>query len=293
MIELIYLTKRNIKSFTRDKTAVFFSFLSIIILLGLYLLFLKNMYIADELREIMSSKEIDFLSNTLIMCGVLVINTFTLSLGNLGNVINDFTYGQINGFIVTPVKRYKIIFAYYLSSLLITIIFTIAMWLLAVVVIGLFSSTWYPIYKILVVCLYLIIYTFISTAFMVFITTFIKSVNAFGVLSGILGTVIGFTSGIYMPLEILPDFIQQLSSLIPFTHMTIHLKQFLLKDVFIELETRLPAEAHQALKNAYGLNPAKVFNTEVNIIWILIISCLISLLLLLLSSYRLSKRIVK
>lgn len=53
------------------------------------------------------------------------------------------------------------------------------------------------------------LYTFISITFMIWITTFIKSVNAFGTVSGILGTVIEFTSEIYMPLSELPEVVKK------------------------------------------------------------------------------------
>ena len=59
MNDILVLTKRNIKIYLRDKAAVFFSFLSIIILLALYFLFLKNAYITDELADLLAKNEIE------------------------------------------------------------------------------------------------------------------------------------------------------------------------------------------------------------------------------------------
>ncbi len=71
MNDILVLTKRNIKIYLRDKAAVFFSFLSIIILLALYFLFLKNAYITDELADLLAKNEIEFITNSLMISGVL------------------------------------------------------------------------------------------------------------------------------------------------------------------------------------------------------------------------------
>ncbi len=293
MSDIIALAKRNVKIFLRDKTAVFFSFLSVIILLTLYLLFLKNNYMSDELTAIIGKDQMTFIASTIMMSGVLVINTMTVSLGNLGNIVYDFSTSVIDGFIVAPVKKYKLILGYYVSSFLLTLIFTLLMWFVIVIYIGLNSGVWFSFNKILITSLYLILYTFISTGFMIFIITFVDSVNAFGALSGIFGTVIGFTCGIYMPLSVLPNFIQKVSSLIPFTHMTILLKQVLLTDSFTLIEGSVPVDALNEIKTIYGINKMKVFNLDIPYFWIIFVSGIISLLLLLWATRRISKKIKK
>src|SRR5690606_27985788 len=135
-----------------------------------------------------------FLSISVIMGGVLVINTVSLALGIMGNIITDLQYKKLDAFLVTPVKRYKIILSYYLTAIMITSILTIMMWLLTVLYVGIFSSNWYSFSTILKVSGLLIFYTFISATLMIFLTTILKSVNAFGALSGVLGTFIGFMS---------------------------------------------------------------------------------------------------
>ena len=293
MYELTVLTKRNILIFIRDKVAVFFSFFSVIILLGLYILFLKNAYINDWLKTIYQPKEIDFFANSLLLSGILVINTVTLSLGNLGNIITDFEKKIINSFLVTPVKRFKIIFSHYLSSLIITYVFSLIMWLLAVLIVGFTTSIWYSLPVIIIISGLLLVFTFISTGLMIFITTFITSVNAFGAISGVLGTVIGFISGIYMPLSILPKAVQNISSLIPFTHMTALMKNYLLEPSFNLITLENKEEIILTIKETYNIGNIPIFNIEINMVWILLVSCFISFLFLGVATQRLSKKIGK
>src|SRR5690606_18267658 len=225
MSEFLSLVSRNIKVFLRDKTAVFFSFLSVIILLALYVLFLGNNFKMDVLTPYFTSKELDFIVYSQLIPGLIVISTITISLGNLGNIINDLEYKIMDGFMVTPVKRVKVIAAYYLSSLLITIVISWTMLLVAWVLLGILTGIFFTLGTIINAALVIILCSIISSAFMVLLTSFIKSINAFGAVSGVFGTVIGFTSGIYMPLTILPDAMSYVSSVIPFTHMTVLLKQ--------------------------------------------------------------------
>src|SRR5690606_5670319 len=251
MSEFLALTTRNIKIFLRDKTAVFFSFLSVIILLGLYILFLGNQFKMEGLNDLFTDQEQNFFVYSQMIPGLIVINTLTISLGNLGNVINDLEYKIMDGFMVTPVKRFKVIFAYYSSSLLITIALSWAMLLAAWGLLGITSGIFFNPSIILNAALVIVLCSFISSAFMVLLTAFIKSINAFGAVAGVFGTVIGFTSGIYMPLAILPQAMNYVSSLIPFTHMTILLKQIMFVQAYEILETKLPAEGLAQINKYY------------------------------------------
>lgn len=287
MYDLMSLIKRNTLTFIRDKAAVFFSFLSVIILLALYFLFIGRQYTSglDMIDDNMKT----FLSISVIMGGVLVINTVSLALGIMGNIITDLQYKKLDAFLVTPVKRYKIILSYYLTAIMITSVLTLLMWLLTVLYVGISSGYWYSFLTILKVSGLLVFYTFISATLMIFLTTILKSVNAFGALSGILGTFIGFMSGIYMPLSVLGKSMVYVASLVPFTHMTILLKQILLKEPY----ALLPGEAVESISVFYGTNEVGILGQSVGMIWIMIATLLISFLLLYFAYRNMSKKMVK
>lgn len=289
MNDLLALVKRNILVFLRDKTAVFFSFLSIIILLSLYFLFLGKLYtqsldgISDNLKT--------YLSTSQMMGGILVINTLSLSLGMMGNLVNDLETQKINAFLVTPVKRSKIIIGYYISSFIVTTILSILIWFATILYVGLSSGFWYSISTILFVLLLLILFTLISSSVMVLLTSFLKSNNAFGTVSGILGTFVGFIAGIYMPLANFGKGMKYTASLLPFTHMTILLKGILLKEPYLLLEKELLKNVSQTevtqimseLKTAYGTAEIGIFGIDIPLVYILIIFGLIGVGLIVLA----------
>lgn len=297
MYDLRNMIKRNILIFIRDKTAVFFSFLSVIILLGLYFLFIGRQYVDDSnfAPVIVSDNLKTFLSTAVIMGGVLVINTVSLSLGVMGNIINDLEHRKIDGFLVTPVKRYKIILSYYATSIIVTLVLTLLMWGITIVYVGVLSGYWYSIGTIIKASGLILLFTFMSSTFMIFLVTLLKSVNAFGAVSGILGTVIGFVSGIYMPLAVLGKTVAHIASLVPFTHMTIILRKLLLDEPYKALinETAFPAEAIVDMGEYFGTNEIGIFGTSVNMWIIMFLSFLVGLLLLFFAYKNMVKKMVK
>ncbi|WP_025725516.1 ABC transporter permease [Acholeplasma granularum] len=297
MYSLMSMVSRNIKTYLRDKTAVFFSFLSVIILLGLYMLFLANNLKPTGMDQILTDNQITFMVYSQLIPGLLIINSVSIPLGNLGTMINDFEYRQIDGFLVTPIKRYKVILSYYLSSFIITVFISLLMLSVAFLLMGVATGIYVELPIYFKSFLLIVFYSFISTAIMVFITTFIRSVNAFGAVAGVFGTVVGFGSGIYMPLFILPDFMTKFASMLPFTHMNILLKQTVLPQAFKLID---PAkfssienynETMVSLKEAYGFNSIGVLGLDIPMFIIMILCGVLSLILLALSTHLMNKRI--
>lgn len=297
MYSLLSLVSRNIKTYVRDKTAVFFSFLSVIILLALYLLFLGNNFKPQGLDDILTEGQITFMVYAQLIPGLLVINSLSIPLGNLGSMINDFEYRQIDSFLVTPIKRYKVILTYYLASFIITLVISLLLLVAAFVLIGVSTGVHLAPMTYIYSALLMILFSFISTAIMVFITSLIKSVNAFGAIAGILGTLVGFLSGIYMPLFILPDAMTKVSSLVPFTHMNILFKRLVLPQAFDLLDPTKFASTEQynevlnEMQIAYGYNEIGVLGLDVPMVWVMIASVLLAIGLLIVSTKIMQKRI--
>ena len=223
------------------------------------------------------------------MGGVLVINTVSLALGVMGNIITDLQFKKLDAFLVTPIKRYKIILSYYITSIMVTSILTLSMWILTIFYVGVIGGYWYSFLTMVRVAGLIVFFTFISASLMIFLTTILKSVNAFGALSGVLGTLIGFMSGIYMPLFVLGKSMAYVASIIPFTHMTILLKQILLKEPY----ALLPEAVTQQISLFYGTNEVGLLGQSVAMIWLMLASFLMSLLLLYFAYRNMSRKMSK
>lgn len=293
MFEIISLIKRNIKIYLRDPLAVFFSFLSTIILMMIYILFLGNVG-GDELGALLTNNEMRFLIYSQMMAGIIVLNTLTIPLGNLGSIVTDFEDNKMDAFMVTPVKRYKIILGYYIASLIITFVLSLLFWILAVIVLGLVTGIFFPFKIIITIIPIILLFVLISTSFMILLTTFIKSVNAFGAVSGIFGSLIGFISGIYIPLSSSsPQILKNISSVIPFSHMTIWVKGILLEPSYQTIlnKTNGNQAVVDSVKDGFGANELGLLGLDISLPILIIGAALLSVILLLYSTYRLNKRI--
>lgn len=280
MNELMMLTKRHIKTYLRDKTSVFFSFLSILILLGIYLLFLGRMFASiPGLNEMQQSRFIV----GFIMGGVLVVGTITLSLGVLGTYVSDLEFKRINGFLVTPVSRQKLTLSYYIATVIVTVALSIMMFMLAFLYLGLTAGVWYSALLIIKAVGLLTLFCLISIPIIIIIMTFVKSNAAFGTVASLVGTLIGFISGIYVPLTMLDNFTQSVATLLPFSHMTMHLKKLLIGNEILSI---IPAEHMEGL----GIMSLKIFGLEINTYLLFTIFTVLSLALLLISYYRMNKK---
>jgi multidrug/hemolysin transport system permease protein len=87
MTVIISLVKRNLKMFFRDKTSVFFSLLSVFIIIGLYILFLGNL-VSAGLKDLLGDSA-RFTTDSWIMAGLLSVTSITTTMGAFGTMVED------------------------------------------------------------------------------------------------------------------------------------------------------------------------------------------------------------
>jgi len=237
------MTTRNIKLFVRDRATVFFSFLSTIILVALYFLFVGKMYMvgmdAPELGVIapttLTLDGKNFMVYLQMMAGVLVLNSLSLSTGAFSTVAKDFEQRRIDGFTLTTTKGVTLVTSYFLTGFLVSFIFNTFTWVLSFIIIGLATGYWVCVTTFASVLLVLVVASLISSSIVLLITLLIKSSTAIGVINGVSGTFFGFLCGIYMPFSNLGDGVKAAGSVLPLSHMTIWMKQVMLGDAFDQL----------------------------------------------------------
>lgn len=236
------LIKRNIRLFLRDKATVFFAFLSTIILVALYFLFLAKIYTDGmdnpELGGIAMSLTGDaksFIVYLQMMAGVLILNSMSLATGSFSTIAKDFENKRIDSFLLTPAKPHEMILSYFAAGLVVSFIINTLTWLLTVFIIGVITSYWVAAGTLLMVVFVLFIASLISCSLMILVTTLVKSSTAIGVINGILGTFFGFLCGIYMPYGNLGNGVKAVGSFLPFSHLVIWLKRVVLSDAFSQV----------------------------------------------------------
>jgi multidrug/hemolysin transport system permease protein len=72
--------------------------------------------------------------------------------------------------------------------------------------------------------------TMANTSLVCFMASFFKSQQAFGTASTIIGTLIGFLTGIYLPVGNLPASVQTVIKVFPISHSAVLFRQVLMAD---------------------------------------------------------------
>lgn len=222
MNKLTSLTKRNIKLYFVSKSNIFFSMLALIILIGLHFIIFREMN-ADSLLSIglpIAEKWALWFSDCLMLSSLIPIGAVTISLTSLGQLVTDKEKNIINDFYVSPVNRNTLLASYLLSSLAIGAIMLVGfiiffeIYLLAMYGI---SFTFVQIISILgITALSLLL----GNSFVLLIVSFVKREQAMGAIGTILGTMLGFFCGAYVPVSVLGETVTKLFTLLPFLPLT-------------------------------------------------------------------------
>jgi multidrug/hemolysin transport system permease protein len=252
------LTKRNVWVYVRDRRSVFFSFLSVIIVIGLYVLFLGKVQ-SDSIKNILdgyrvpySEADIPPLVNSWIMAGLLSINTVTLSLGVLGTMVFDIEGKKIMDFVVAPVSRAGVVLSYLFAAWIVDLAFSLIAFVIAEIYILTGGGSLLPLAGMLEAVGLVLLSIMAFSSVMFYIASYLNSESAFASLSTLAGTLIGFVAGIYVPVGVMPAFMQKVIVAMPFGHSAV-----LLRQVFCDqpLARALPLEAARtAYADMYGIN---------------------------------------
>ncbi|MDR2888872.1 MAG: ABC transporter permease [Lachnospiraceae bacterium] len=246
---MINLGMRNFRLYVREKGAVFFSMLGVFIIIGLYILFL-----GDGMKEgagDLPGKE--GLIDTWVMAGVIAVSSITTSMGACGVIIEDRVKKRYKDFMSAPLRRSQIVGGYVYSACLVgglmcTLTF-IAVEIYLVVNGGALPSV-LTVAKVLGI---IALAVTSSASIVLFISSLLKTNGAFNNVSILLGTLIGFITGIYLPIGSLGEGVQWIIKCFPVSHAGALLRQVLMEDQLNKAFTGMPVEAVDQFKEEMGI----------------------------------------
>lgn len=284
---MISFVSRNLKVFFRDKTAVFFSLLAVLIVLGLYIFFLGDVWI-DSFPNIKGVKN---LMNCWIIAGLIGVTSVTANMGAFGTMIEDKSKNKIKDFYVSPIKKSKIVGGYIISSFIVGSMMSVVTLIISQIYL-VYSGVDVLNFKELTEVFLIILMTSLSNSAMIlFIVSLFSSEKAFSTASTIVGTLIGFITGIYLPISMLPDSVQIIVKLFPTSHGISILRQIFMKkqmDIsFADVPTNYINEFKESMGVVYYINNKLVSNTTS--VFILIASTIIFFFLAVLILYKKKK----
>lgn len=246
--------KRNTKNFFKDKGAVFASLLTLIIIIGLYALFL-----GDQLSQGIETTGIEkprVFTDSWIMAGLMAIMPLSSALGAVA-VVGDKSKGIIKDFYCSPISRGKITIGYILSLSAITLMLTLFGLVLGEIYIVANGGQLLSFINLLKVIGIIILDVLASTSMIMFFAMFINSEKAYSAICTVIGTLSGFVMGIYIPVGSLPDSVATVVKCFPLSHAGSVLRTIFMESSFEECFANVPekvsAEVIPALEAELGV----------------------------------------
>jgi len=246
---MMTIAKRNIKLFFRDKSSVFFSLLAVFIIIGLYVFFLGDV-VTSGMEGFANPA---FLINSWIMGGMLAVTSITTTMGAFGIMVEDRSKKIIKDFYSSPIKRTKLAGGYIVAAVAVGIIMSLVTLLLAEIFIVSKGGQWLG-FEDLTEVLGLIVLSVLSGSAMVFfVVSFFSSTNAFATASTVLGTLIGFLTGIYVPIGELPASVQFVIKCFPPSHAAALLRQSMMEKAININFSGLPSQYLDSFNESMGV----------------------------------------
>lgn len=229
MNQLLTITSRNLKQYLRDKGAIFFSLLSMFIVIVLMFFFLGDANV-EGITGLLAqfpgrdAKQDEENAKLLVLAwtcaGMVSINAVTVTQASLSYMIKDRESGKLNSIYTAPVSRMVIAAGYVLAawiSSLIVCSLTLIITEIYCVTQGMPSYSFLSHLRLLG---FIAANSFTYATLMYLMAALVKSNGAWGGLGTIIGTLVGFLGGIYFPIGQLSDGIAAMMKCTPVIYGT-------------------------------------------------------------------------
>ncbi len=253
MEALMSLVQRNSKVFRRDKTQVFFSLLSVIIVIVLYAVFLQKMQVDAIERITEATPEVITMVNEWVVAGLLSMIAVSTTLGAYGIAIKDQESKAMADFLTAPLSRATIQMSYVLNALIIGSIFSFIALIGCEIFIVATGGKLLSLTHFVQVLGIILLSVLLASVLNLFLSLFVSTQNAFSTLGTIFGTLLGFLCGVYVPLGALPSFAQNLIMYFPVSHTTLLLRNTFMESSITNVFEGTPVSYVNDYKINYGI----------------------------------------
>ena len=242
------LTKRNLLLFFKDKQSILFSLLTSMIVLALYLLFLKDTFVSamdsainqfPGLSSLIDKNDKDMFANLILLTGILGSAMITVPYNCLITLVKDRENKVDYDILATPLKRGQIILSYFVSAAFSSVILTGIILAVGLTTICMHGDIYLGGIDILKAFGVVALGSISATSIFMIVVLFLKSVSASGAFFGLLSAVSGFIIGAYIPISQFSEAIQTVCNIFPASQITIVLRNVLINGLLEHMNTSL------------------------------------------------------
>lgn len=279
MRALSSIIKRNLLVYLKDKENVFYTFMSMLIIIMLMIVFLGEMNInmvkdvLHHMDELMMESSIpaeylvpgirnpaldDVNARTLVLSlmigGITVVNGISSSMGMLSMMSWDEETGKLASYYVAPISRFVLVSAYVISAICLSVIFSVITVIVSEFILVIMGGTIMSAITLLKVLGLILLNAFSATAFIFFVTSFARTRSAFSGISTFVYTLSGFVTGMYVPIGIMPELVRKVLAFIPMTQGSAWMRKVFTMDALNATFAGLPKEAITEYSEITGIS---------------------------------------
>ena len=268
MKALSCIIKRNFLVYLKDKENVFYTFLSMLIIIALMLIFLGEMNIdlvkgaigyMDEMMQetpipteylipgtrnpALDDANARTLVLSIIIAGITIVNGISSSMGMLSMMSWDEESGKLASYYVAPISRFVLVSGYVISAIFLSVFFSVITVVVSEFILVLTGGTVMSYIVSLKVLGLIVLNAFSTTAFLFFLTSLAKTRSAYSGISTFVYTLSGFVTGMYVPLGIMPAIVTKVLAFVPMSQGSAWMRKIFTKDAVNAAFTGLPKDA--------------------------------------------------
>jgi len=231
------MTSRNIKVFFKDKVTLFFSILTPLIVLGLYVFFLKATYLSgmkgelEAVKDLINMTDVENIANTWLLAGILGTSTITVALNSLFVMVSDKDKKIDFDYASSPCNGGIVVLSYFTAAFINTVLISCAALTIGLGVMSIGGNLYLTLSTVIQLYLVTVIGCASSTILMMTILSFFKKSSALGAFEGIVSAAVGFIIGAYVPLGTFSGSVQTVLGLVPGSQIASLYRQLLMTGV--------------------------------------------------------------
>ena len=281
------LTKRHLMVFFKNKVRLMYTLLVPVLIFVVYLLFLRGLelsMVANTLNEYGVTKQalgdavygelwarIGTLVDSWMLSGIIGLSTVTVALQTNTVIVEDKQNGVNRDFASSPIHRNILITSYFFYNFLVSALICFVFYCICLIYLAASGEFVLSFWAVLLSLVAMFFATVASTLMTVFICSFVKTEGTMMSIVAVFSTAVGFLIGAYMPLGMMPVWVQGICAFIPGTYacsllryafMEIPLAQLMGFAGTLGLDAGTMSEMMAQLSNNFGYT-LNFFGTEV------------------------------
>lgn len=241
-----YMLGRNIKVYFKDKLTFVFSLMTPLILVVLFLLFLKGVYEDSLVNSIpkgfeLSSKMIDAFTGSWLFSSIMTTSCITVAF--CSNIhIDDKLKKTLRGFEIAPIDKFSLSLSYTVSNFITTLLICTIVLIISFIYLAIVG--WYLSFgDVMLIIVDMLLTVTMGSLFISLVGRFINSQGALSGVCTLVSSMYGFLCGAYMPISSMGKGIQNFVGFIPGTYSTVIFRKAYMNGILDEMSKTIPEKA--------------------------------------------------